>query len=186
MNTMVELFTFLSLVGAIAAFSTFSAHAAIYCMILSFLFSGIVYYLLTATYLAMILFVVYVGAVAMLFVFCVMLLNLVSRPRRTFGTAGYFFFFLYVSIGFVLAAGLYGMGAMTDFAFFTPDLTLLSGDHSWGALSSKDQFLSHSMYGTFLPFLVVNGLLLFFVTVLVTVLFDSNPKGLIWGMSGIP
>jgi NADH:ubiquinone oxidoreductase subunit 6 (subunit J) len=171
---MVELFTFLSLVTALGGFATFSAHAAIYCMILSFLFSGIVYYLLTSTYLAMMLFVVYVGAVAMLFVFCVMLLNLVSRPRRAFGTASYFFLLLYVLVGFILAVALYSLGAIPDFDFFAVQPSSLIGEHAWGGLSSKDQFLTHAMYGPLLPFLVLNGLLLFFVTVLVTILFEVN------------
>jgi NADH-quinone oxidoreductase subunit J len=79
---MVEFFTILALLASFGAFGSFSAHTNIYFMILSFLSSGIVYYLLSATYMAIMLFIVYVGAVAMLFVFCVMLLNLSSKFTR--------------------------------------------------------------------------------------------------------
>jgi NADH-quinone oxidoreductase subunit J len=168
---MVGIFTFLSFVAALAGFATFSAHAAIYCMILSFLFSGVVYYLLTATYLAMMLFVVYIGAVAMLFVFCVMLLNLSSRPRHTFGTSSYFFLFLYGAIFFVISVGLYGLGALPAFDFFSLDTGVLAGETRWAPVS-KDQLLTQLMYGPLLPVLVVLGLVLFYVTVLVTVLFS--------------
>jgi NADH:ubiquinone oxidoreductase subunit 6 (subunit J) len=170
---MIELFTLLALLASIAGFSTFSAHGAIYCMILSFLFSGIVYYLLTSSYLAMMLFVVYVGAVAMLFVFCVMLLNLSSRPGRAYSTASYYFFIFYAFIFLVACFALYYMGATPSFDVicFEPS-SFWPTDESW-APTSKDHFFTSSMYEKFLPYLAVLGIILFFVTVIVTVLFIS-------------
>jgi NADH:ubiquinone oxidoreductase subunit 6 (subunit J) len=175
---MIEFFSFLALFASISAFSTFSAHTAIYCMILSFLFSGIVYYLLTSTYLAMMLFVVYVGAVAMLFVFCVMLLNLSSRASKSFSTTSYFFFFLYVISSFTISVLAFESFFSFNLDFFSFDfITVLNTDVTWSPYS-KDQFLTHSMFHVMLPHMLMLGFILFFVTVLVTVLFsvDAHDK----------
>lgn len=174
---MVNVFAFLALFAGLCAFSTFSAHTAIYCMILSFLFSGIVYYLLASTYLAIMLFVVYVGAVAMLFVFCVMLLNLSSRASRVFGTSGYFFFFFYLFSFFVFSVLAYSSVAGFSGDFFSVDFfSVFITDPTWAPVS-KDQFLTYSMYHSMLPLLVMLGFILFFVTVLVTILFSSAQEG---------
>lgn len=171
---MISFFSFLAFLASLCAFSTFSAHTAIYCMILSFLFSGIVYYLLTSTYLAMMLFVVYVGAVAMLFVFCVMLLNLSSKVSRSFSTSGYFFLFFYTLIFFVVSFFAYQTVGSFSGDFFSVDLAFgLSNEVAWAPFS-KDQFLTYSMFHSMLQFLVMLGFILFFVTVLVTVLFTVD------------
>jgi len=170
---MVELFTFFALLTSLAGFATFSAHSAIYCMILSFLFTGIVYYLLSSTYLAMMLFVVYVGAVAMLFVFCVMLLNLSSRPGKAYGTASYYFFIFYFFIFFGVSFFLYYMGATPNYEIINYELpTFAPEDQTW-ILTSKDHLFTAIIYTGLLPYLVVLGLILFFVTIVVTVLFIS-------------
>lgn len=173
---MLNFFSFLAFFAGLCAFSTFSAHTAIYCMILSFLFSGIVYYLLTSTYLAMMLFIVYVGAVAMLFVFCVILLNLSSRASRSFSTSAYFFFFFYLLSFFFIAFFSYETIAVFNGDFFCIELsaTYIS-DPVWSPVS-KDQFLTYTMYHSMLPLLLMLGFILFFVTVLVTVLFSSTEE----------
>lgn len=173
---MLNLFSFLAFFAGLCAFSTFSAHTAIYCIILSFLFSGIVYYLLTSTYLAMMLFVVYVGAVAMLFVFCVILLNLSSRASRSFSTSSYFFFFFYVFSFFFISLLSYESVASFSGDFFYIELfTTYVSDPTWAPLS-KDQFLTYAMYHSMLPLLLMLGFILFFVTVLVTILFSSTEE----------
>jgi len=139
-------------------------------MILCFLFSGIVYYLLSSTYLAMMLFIVYVGAVAILFVFCVILLNLSTKYSKVSVFSFYAFIPLFLT-SFLVAVILFFFGS-TGFQsdFFSYDQTVFNMyDHVW-SYYSKDQLLTHSIYSSFLPYLIVLGILLFFVTVAVTVL----------------
>ena len=171
---LVSFFSLLAFVASLVGFASFSAHTAIYSMILTFLFSGIVYYLLTSTYLAIMLFVVYVGAVAMLFVFCVMLLNLSSRPTRAFSTTAYFFLFFYVLGFFVISASTYVSFGLFNLDFFVPPdflcFTSFFTEPSWSPFS-KDQLLTFSIYHHMLPCLMFLGFILFFVTVLVTILF---------------
>jgi NADH:ubiquinone oxidoreductase subunit 6 (subunit J) len=171
---MVNFFAFIAFFSGLSAFSTFSAHTAIYCIILSFLFSGIVYYLLASTYLAMMLFVVYVGAVAMLFVFCVILLNLSSRASRAFSTSSYFFFSFYLLSFFLVSLLVYATVAGFSSDFFSVEfISTFATDATWAPIS-KDQFLTYSMYHAMLPLLLILGFILFFVTVLVTILFSSD------------
>jgi NADH:ubiquinone oxidoreductase subunit 6 (subunit J) len=169
---MVNFFALLAFFCSMCAFATFSAHTAIYCMILAFLFSGIVYYLITSTYLAMMLFVVYVGAVAMLFVFCVMLLNLSSRSSRAMSTSAYFFLIAYFVVFFSVSLLFFHYSVTFDLDFFSLDLvTTLAPEVTWAPFS-KDQILTYTMYSTMLPLMVMLGFILFFVTVLVTILFS--------------
>lgn len=176
---LVNFFSFLALAASLVGFSSFSAHTAIYSIILTFLFSGIVYYLLASTYLAIMLFVVYVGAVAMLFVFCVMLLNLSSRPMKGFSTTAYFFLFFYILGFFAATVFVYSGFNLFSLDFFVPpsfiDFTSFFSDSYWSPVS-KDHLLTFSIYHSLLPCLIFLGFILFFVTVLVTVLFGLGDQ----------
>jgi NADH:ubiquinone oxidoreductase subunit 6 (subunit J) len=169
---MVIFFSLLALLSSFGAFASFSAHTNIYFMILCFLFSGIVYYLLLSTYLAIMLFIVYVGAVAMLFVFCVILLNLSTKYAKISSFSFYSFIPLFISsfLAIVILFFSFSVGFQSDF-FIYDKLVFNFYEHGW-VFYSKDQFLTHAIYSGFLPYLVFLGILLFFVTVAVTVLLS--------------
>ena len=169
---MAEFFSVLVFFSCFGIFASFSTHLNIYLIILSFLLTGIVYFLLGATYLAMMLFIVYVGAVAILFVFCLILLHL--NPNFIKMASPEFIAFILMSF-FLTFFGFFNYISVVDFQsdFFDFNLQVGSGffEQTWSPYS-KDELLTSSMYGSYLPYLVYLGLLLFFVTVAVTVLLS--------------
>lgn len=72
---MLNFILFTSFLFAFLTFSTPYPGVAIFYIILCFLSMAYTLYLLGATFMAIIILIVYVGAVAMLFVFCVMLFD---------------------------------------------------------------------------------------------------------------
>lgn len=164
-------FTFLTLVFSLIGLITFSAPIALYSMICAFCLTAPIYYLLGATYVAMMLFAVYVGAVAVLFIFCLMLLNIGSEPVRTFSTVGFFFLLL---AGFCVPF----LSSMSPVSFFFSEpFFSFSNLPSYDLLNYEDfssgQVLSLSLYTDFIYVVVMLGFLLFSVTVFVTVLFSQ-------------
>jgi NADH:ubiquinone oxidoreductase subunit 6 (subunit J) len=162
-------FALLAFTFVFASFAAYSSHTATYFMILAFLCTGVEYYLLSATYLSMMLFVVYVGAIAILFVFCVMLLNLSSAETADHGTS--FVHFLYVTPA-ALAFAVYLIGEYRELGptSLTVNKLTTSVILDWAPFS-KDHLLTLGLYTNILPVVVLLGFVLFFVTVLVTVLF---------------
>lgn len=156
-------FATLSLFFGFVAISSFSAHTSVYFMIITFLSTGILYYLLSCTYVSIMLFIVYVGAVAMLFVFCVMLLSLQSE--------GFVGSLQYVSYTAVLV-----FFSISIFIFFSPYYTFSANyfafsfyDFSY-TFYTKDTIFLTSFYSIYTSYITFLGILLFFVTLAVTVL----------------
>jgi NADH:ubiquinone oxidoreductase subunit 6 (subunit J) len=158
-----NLFATLSLFFGFVAISSFSAHNSVYFMIITFLSTGILYYLLSCTYVSMMLFIVYVGAVAILFVFCVMLLSLQSE-----GFVGSLQYISYTTVLVLFSASL--------FIFFSP-YYVFSADYFYFSFFdfsltfyTKDVIFLTSFYSLYTSYITFLGMLLFFVTVAVTVL----------------
>lgn len=156
-------FATLSLFFGFVAISSFSAHTSVYFMIVTFLSTGIFYYLLSCTYVSMMLFIVYVGAVAMLFVFCVMLLSLQSE--------GFVGSLQYVSFSAILV-----FLSVSVFVFFSPyyifsaDYFLFNFFDFAFTFYTKDTIFLTSFYSLYTSYITFLGMLLFFVTVAVTML----------------
>lgn len=166
---MTTIFALLAFMFVFASFASYSSHTATYFMILAFLCTGIEYYLLSATYLSMMLFVVYVGAIAMLFVFCVMLLNLSSAETSDRGTS--FVHFLYITpAAFAFVIYLLDEYRALESISLLPNILTVWSSFAWVPFS-KDHLLTAGLYTNILPVIVLLGFVLFFVTVLVTVLF---------------
>lgn len=156
-------FATLSLFFGFVAISSFTAHNSVYFMIVTFLFTGILYYLISCTYVSMMLFIVYVGAVAMLFVFCVMLLNLQSE-----GFVGQLQYFFYATILVMVTAVLFNFFSLCYSAsvdYFSFSLS----DFGFNTFTKDVVFLS-SFYTFYTPYIFFLGVLLFFVTVAATIL----------------
>jgi len=153
----------LVVVFSILSMASFSAHSAVYFMILTFLATGLIYYIVGSTYVSMMLFIVYVGAVAMLFIFCVMLLNL----RNTLESARlkYYAFYPMLFITFCLSVYVY-------FTYFQLNTSIAYFD--WPSFNytyySKDHMFLSTFYTLNSFYIMIIGLLLFFVTIAVTAL----------------
>lgn len=153
----------LALIFSVLSMASFSAHSAVYYIILTFLCSGLIYYILGSTYVSIMLFIVYVGAVAILFIFCVMLLNL----RNDISTVNFrYYAYLPILLVSLLAA----------FYFYSEvfQLNMTLGYFDWPAFHysfySKDHMFLSTFYTLNSFYIMLIGLLLFFVTVAVTAL----------------
>jgi NADH:ubiquinone oxidoreductase subunit 6 (subunit J) len=160
---LVTFFATLSLFFGFVAISSFSAHASVYFMIITFLVTGILYYLLSCTYVSIMLFIVYVGAVAILFVFCVMLLSLQSE-----GFVGSLQYVSYTVVLVFLVVALFNF--FSPYYVFSSDYFVFSfSDFNFNFFTKDNIFLS-SFYSLYTSYIVFLGILLFFVTIAVTLL----------------
>ena len=77
------LFSFIIILSSIGVISTKNPVYAVLFLILAFINSSILFLFLNAEFLAMLLIVVYVGAVAVLFLFVVMMLNINNEEKKS-------------------------------------------------------------------------------------------------------
>jgi len=155
-------FSILSLFFSIFSMASFSAHSSVYFIILTFLSTGLVYYIIGSTYIAIILFIVYVGAVAILFIFCVILLNL----NNQFSVNPKSFYFYIPLITFILLTSLYFI--FQRYSIFFSDFNNFEWiNFNYNFYSKDHMFLSTFYTLNIFPVMLI-GLLLFFVTVFVT------------------
>ncbi len=77
------LFSFIIILCSIGVISTKNPVYAVLFLILAFINSSILFLFLNAEFLAMLLIVVYVGAVAVLFLFVVMMLNINNEEKKS-------------------------------------------------------------------------------------------------------
>jgi len=168
---MLVTFSLLTLMFSFLGLITFSAPIALYSMICAFCLTAPIYYLLGATYVAIMLFAVYVGAVAVLFIFCLMLLNIGSDSVRTFSITGLFFLLLssfsIIFISYISPVSFFFVEPLSFLLTF-PNFDLMNYENF-----SSGQVLSLSLYSDFIYVVVILGFLLFSVTVFVTVLFSQ-------------
>lgn len=153
---------FFSFLFSIFSMASFSVHSAVYFIILTFLSSGFVYYLLGSTYLSMILFIVYVGAVAILFIFCIMLLNLRTEQGSTY-TFRYYIYSSFIFFSFLV--GVYFYFTFFTFNFYFIHFDWIGFDYSF---YSKDYSFLSTFFTFYSSYILCVGILLFFVTVAVT------------------
>jgi NADH-quinone oxidoreductase subunit J len=157
--------SFLALVFSIFSMASFSAHSAVYFIILTFLASGLVYYIVGSTYVSIMLFIVYVGAVAMLFIFCVILLDL---RNNLFGSKlKYYTYYPLLFLSILISFYVY-------FYFFQVNSFVVYFD--WPSFEyyfySKDHSFLSTFYTLHAFYVIIIGLLLFFVTVIVTAILS--------------
>jgi len=157
-------FILLALISGFGSIGAFSPHTAVYFIILCFLATGVVFYLFSSTYVSMMLFIVYVGAIAILFVFCIILLNL--EVRTTQGRFHYYVFPVLFSSFFMAIFFFFNGIFVYDSDFFSlPYLVFESLDHY-----TKDSYLLYTFYNFYIFQLIFLALILFFVTISATAL----------------
>jgi NADH:ubiquinone oxidoreductase subunit 6 (subunit J) len=153
---------------SIFSLTSFFVHTAVYFIILTFLASGLIYYIVGSTYVSIMLFIVYVGAVAILFIFCVMLLNLQS-DISSFQRIRYYAYIPFYIVSIVLAFFIY--------LFFFQNNTLIfyfDWPTFYYSFYSKDHVFLSSFFTIFSFYIVIIGLILFAVTVFVTALLQKT------------
>ncbi len=163
---LLSFFSFITVLFAVFSMASFSAHNAVYFMILSFLTTGFIYYIIGSTYVSMILFIVYVGAVAMLFVFCVMLLNL----KNTLQSDSLRYYLYYPLICLIIFSMAYFYTV-----FYQPTIdwiTFYDFPNFNYQNTTKDHTFLSTFYTVNLFYITILGFLLFFVTVAVTFLLS--------------
>jgi NADH:ubiquinone oxidoreductase subunit 6 (subunit J) len=161
--------SFFSIICAIVSLSTFNPQTAVYFIMLFFISSGIIFYVLSSVFLSMMLFVVYVGAIAILFLFTVMLMQ--STHQYSFSTSltKYYVFPFFLIFSFfatyILFRDFFFFFDSPEFSFFSPyDL------ESNFLFYSKDTMFLYSFYSFFSYYLVLLGVILFIITLAVTLL----------------
>lgn len=156
---------FITFVFSIFSMASFSAHSAVYFIILTFLSSGLIYYIVGSTYVSIILFIVYVGAVAMLFIFCVMLLNL--KNNLSVNSFRYYAYLPFIFFAF--------LGALYAYSYFFQINVVLSY-LDWPTFNysfhSKDYMFLSTFFTLNSFYIMLIGILLFFVTVAVTAILS--------------
>ena len=86
MNVFFILFSSITVLSSVAVISSRNPVHSVFFLILAFVNSAGIFVLAGAEFLAMILLIVYVGAVAVLFLFVVMMLNVAQQKNQWFGS----------------------------------------------------------------------------------------------------
>jgi NADH-quinone oxidoreductase subunit J len=157
-------FVFLALISGFGSIGAFSPHTAVYFIILCFLATGVVFYLFSSTYISMMLFIVYVGAIAMLFIFCIILLNL--EVRNVQSRFHYYVFPILFSSFFIATFYFFNSVFIYDNDFFFLHCFVYE---DWNPYT-KDNYLLYTFYSFYIFQLIFLAFVLFFVTVAATTL----------------
>jgi NADH:ubiquinone oxidoreductase subunit 6 (subunit J) len=149
----------LILVFSVVAVINFNPIFAVLSMIVAFLLAVIYFSIIGAYLISMIFLIVYVGAVAILFVFSLMLFERIVISFNSF----------FFSISFVLS-----IFYIVFFVFF--NLDYFSNVFEFVNNFSNDFVLQVTLFDYGYPYMLLNGIILFFFTVAVGFIF-SGSKG---------
>lgn len=154
MDSLFYLFAFLGLISGFCVISAHNAVHSVFFLILTFCLSSCVLFLLTIDFLSIIFIVVYVGAIAVLFLFVVMMLNI--RLSHTNESV----------IGFLPLALLLGLVFVSEIYFVLTiggNSILASYDISLSYLLSEEsgiRVFSSVIYTHYWPMFIISGLIL--------------------------
>jgi NADH-quinone oxidoreductase subunit J len=155
LSTMFYVFATILVASALAVITSRNPVHAVFFLILAFFNAAGLFVLLGAEYLAMTLVIVYVGAVAVLFLFVVMMLNINFEKFR----AGFIHYLpigvmlaglLFLEMGSLLYLSLSGGLALAPAAMPTPSLEVASNTEAIGRV----------LYTHYLPLFQLAGLVL--------------------------
>ena len=146
-------FSFVMIAAALAVVAARNPVHSVLFLILTFFNAAALFVLLGAEFLAMILVVVYVGAVAVLFLFVVMMLDIdfaeLKRGAQQYLLVG-------AGVGFVLLLELFGIGFMWK---FTP-AAMAGRAHVTPAGLTNTEALGHILYTDYIYYFQTAGLVL--------------------------
>lgn len=144
---------------------------AILFLIGTFLSIGFVFIILGAEYLGLVLMIVYVGAIAILFLFILMLLDLRNLMRQQIAAR---FMFVFALLVFTLTEIFLYIFEFGPFRIFSEMVSLSSGVHSTPLLNDGLLVLSASLYNAYVYYVLGCGFILLFVMLGVVLLLSES------------
>lgn len=138
---------------------------AVFFLIVAFFNAAGLFVLLGAEYIAMTLVIVYVGAVAVLFLFVVMMLNINFEKMRAgfirylslgFGVAA----LLFIELGGLLYSSIITPAPLADPASPTPDINEVMNAHAIGRVLYTDYMIAFQMAGIILLVAMIGAIVL--------------------------
>tara|TARA_E500000178_G_C16810710_1_gene656814 strand:- start:29 stop:613 length:585 start_codon:yes stop_codon:yes gene_type:complete len=161
MNIFFLLFASITVLSCIAVISSRNPVHSVLFLILAFVNSSGIFVLAGAEFLAMILLIVYVGAVAVLFLFVVMMLNISTDTVKMQAKK---YFFSGTLVGLILLLELIFSFANLDDIFVNERLTIAnngkSNTHNIGNVLYTDYFFTFQLSGCILLVAMVGAIVL--------------------------
>ena len=153
------LFSTITVLSSIAVISSRNPVHSVFFLILAFVNSAGIFVLAGAEFLAMILLIVYVGAVAVLFLFVVMMLNIGVDEIKTQAKKYMFSGFL---VAFILLLELIFSFSNLDIIYQkkNSDVSQLSNTHEIGKILYTDYFLPFQIAGCILLVAMLGAIIL--------------------------
>jgi NADH-quinone oxidoreductase subunit J len=166
---LLDLYTTAALFFTLMVVYSANAVYAILFLIGIFLITGFLFILLGAEYLGLVLMIVYVGAIAILFLFVLMLLDLRNLMKQQITASAMFVFGLSM---FLLTEGLLYFFCVGPFFVF-PETFSLTFAQSPALLYTGLPLLSFALYNIYVYYVIGCGMLLLFVMLCVVVLLSQ-------------
>ena len=161
MNVFFLLFATITVLSSIAVISSRNPVHSVLFLILAFVNSAGIFVIAGAEFLAMILLIVYVGAVAVLFLFVVMMLNITSDTVKVQAKK---YFFSGSLVGIILLLELIFSFANLDDIYIKGDLSKLdnakSNTHNIGNVLYTDYIFAFQLSGCILLVAMVGAIVL--------------------------
>ncbi len=153
------LFSAVTVLSSIAVISSRNPVHSVFFLILAFVISAGIFVLAGAEFLAMILLIVYVGAVAVLFLFVVMMLNVGIEKIKTQAKKYFFSGFL---VAIILLLELIFSFSNLDIIFNKSNSSSLeiSNSHALGEILYTDYFLPFQISGCILLVAMLGAIIL--------------------------
>ena len=159
MNVFFILFSSITVLSSVAVISSRNPVHSVFFLILAFVNSAGIFVLAGAEFLAMILLIVYVGAVAVLFLFVVMMLNIGVDEIKVQAKKYMFSGFL---VAFILLLELIFSFSNLDIIYqkTNSDVSQLSNTHEIGKILYTDYFLPFQIAGCILLVAMLGAIIL--------------------------
>jgi len=147
------LFSFIAISSSLAVISSKNTVHAVFFLILDFVSISCLFIMMGAEYLGMLTLIVYVGAVAVLFLFVVMMLNVNFKDLRT-GFLSYLPFGLLIGIVIIIELGMMiGTWKYKDSFIKTSEIKISSK-------VSNTEALGNVLYTDFIHYFQISGIIL--------------------------
>ena len=147
------LFSFIAISSSLAVISSKNTVHAVFFLILDFVSISCLFIMMGAEYLGMLTLIVYVGAVAVLFLFVVMMLNINFKDLRT-GFLSYLPFGLLIGIVIIIELGMMiGTWKYKDSFIKTSEIKISSK-------VSNTEALGNVLYTDFIHYFQISGIIL--------------------------
>jgi NADH-quinone oxidoreductase subunit J len=147
------LFSFIAISSSLAVISSKNTVHAVFFLILDFVSISCLFIMMGAEYLGMLTLIVYVGAVAVLFLFVVMMLNVNFKDLRT-GFLSYLPFGLLIGIVIIIELGMMiGTWKYKDSFIKTSEIRISSK-------VSNTEALGNVLYTDFIHYFQISGIIL--------------------------